>query len=231
MLSQTLAKEFQKQLASEPFFGSWLKEKPRAYWKRSTDLHLSIDLQLDKWWDKDGGKIAVNLGCGHRWTIPTLGWQEEGMDYSSMRLSPEENTDHWWQIRSESDITCFSTDFVSLLQASGIPWFDKVATKEGFLGWYSTIYPHSSTLPYILEIHGRSALIRHLCEWLESAPSGIDRQLKWLVDVGVITADFSHRLRLASIQSVTDYQARIPRLIAEIKEIEQGGDGDAEEAV
>lgn len=206
------------QLASVPFFSHWGNENPRLYWLRGVDVNLGIDLQLDKWWAKNGGKVAVNLWCGHRWSVPIMGWLDDGVDYWNTRLSPQENRDHWWTIESEEDVVRFSKDFEHLLQGRAIPWFNRVKTKEGFLDWYSTVYPESMGFPYVLEVFGMPTLIQRVCTWLESTPPGIDRQLKWMVEVGVISEDLSQRLKLASIQSISDYQERIPKLIEELKQ-------------
>ncbi len=202
MLKQALTNVFRNSLQSEAFFAGWQKEKPREYWSRGDGVHLGIELQLDKWWQKAGGNIAINLWCGHRWSIPTLGWVDRGVDYGNVRLSPRENCDHWWQIRSDSNVEEFAAEFDRLLLSHAIPWFQKVTTKEGYMGWYAGVFSRPSTLPYLLELHGRRAALEAACEWLWTSPRGIERTLNWLESVSMMSSDLARRFQLASIQSL-----------------------------
>jgi len=214
-LTDAISKSFRASLEQTPFFSDWQLTSPREYRKQGGEVHLRIDLQLDKWWQETGGKIAVNLWCGHRWTIPTLGWLENGVDYRNTRLSPHEGQDHWWQINSANQVTEFEIDLHCLLAERGVSWFELVSTKQGFLDWYSSVSPGPATLPYVLELHGRAVTARRVRDWLATAPRGVDRYLGWLVKVGILSDDLSKRISLASIQSEDTYRKRVLELIEE----------------
>lgn len=166
-----------------------------------------------------GGEIAVNLWVAHRWNEPgTVSGAAGDFDYVSCRLSPIENTDHWWKIFSEADVRTFAASLDSLLNERGKPWYEKVATKEGFLSWYRSVYPTSYLFPQILEVYGASELRNEVSEWLGGAPRGIEATLDWLVKAEVISADLSSRLRLASLQAAEEYRDRLPELIRSLNE-------------
>jgi hypothetical protein len=215
-LTPSLTKEFRATVAAMPFFRDWEQTSPREYRSEDNDVRLRIDLQLDKWWQKSGGMVAVNLWCGHKWNVPTLGWLDEGFDYSDARLSPRENQDHWWQIQSDADVQQFGIDVERLLFERGVPWFEKVSSKEGFLAWYASANPQPATFPYVLEIYGPTKTKQRVRDWLATAPPGIDRYLKWLVKAGIISHELSERIHDSSIQAAATYRHEIQTLLREI---------------
>jgi len=219
MFSRSLARVFQEALAREPFFEDWEKEKPREYWSRSGERAQGIDLQFDKWWEKTGGKVAVNLWVGHRWSTPSWAWREDGVEYANHRLSPTDG-DHWWTIRSEDQVTAFRENLTSLLPAKAVPWFRQVATKNGYLAWVLENNPAPAGFPYILELQGEDAAKQQISNWLLELPSGIQSITQWMTEAGLASPDLSRRIWLASIQSVDQYRARIPALAQELM---QGG--------
>ncbi len=226
-LTNSISKAFKESLEGMPFFKDWQQTSSREYRKHDVaGVHLRIDLQFDKWWQKTGGKIAVNLWCGHRWAVPTLGWSEGGVDYCSTRLSPRDNHDHWWQIHSTGQVQEFKVDLQSLLSKRGLPWFERVATKQGFLEWYSSVFPEPASFPYVLEVRGHLVASDRVRNWLATAPRGIDRHLAWMVQVGILSDDLSQRIRLASIQAESDYRKRLEQLIQEIKQTRCSEPGD-----
>ncbi len=226
-LTTAISKSFRERLDGMPFFKDWEQTGPREYRKSNSEAHLRIDLQLDKWWQKTGGKVAVNLWCGHHWAIPTLGRLADEVAYASTRLSPRDNHDYWWQISSPGQVQEFAADVQRLLSERGIPWFAKVATKRGFLEWYASVFPEPATFPYLLELDGRLATVGRVRRWLATAPRGIDRHLAWFVQVGILSEDLSRRLRLASIQAEPVYKQQLESLI---QEIEQDGSGNSHRA-
>jgi len=172
---------------------------------------LGIDLQLGKWWEKSGGKIAVNLTCGHRWSFPY--GVKNSFCYETIRLSPNERQDYWWNIYSSNDIALFEAELNSLIPDCGIPWLEKVSNKAGFLDWFSSVSSDSNVFPFILELKGRGALLDLLVDWLDTLPRGIDRELEWLVDVKVIDIEFAQKIRMASIQAENCYKERLCEII------------------
>lgn len=222
MLSRLLAKSFQVTVAQHAFFDDWERTKPREFWKRTVDLRLGIDLQLDKWWDKQkGGKAAVNLWCGHRWSVPPIppAWlDEDGFSSDNIRLTSEieRETDHWWPIASESDLSEFQLGFSAMLDGGGIPWLRKVSSKEGFVQWIAGSWRQHVPFPYALELYGRDELRKRVKAWLVTAPTRIEQDLQWLVEIGMISPDVSQRLWLASIQPEDVCKARMVGLIEEI---------------
>lgn len=219
MFTKGLNRVFKERLAEQHYFDQWQREKSRELWKRDVEYSLGIDLQLGKWWGEKGGEVAVNLWCGHRWTVPSKRLSNnDDIDYFSSRLGPIQNQDHWWKIATETDIEALSVELASLLSSRATPWFDKVSTKTGFLDWCSSVYPESFCFPYILEVHGASALKESVCHWLTSAPRGIEQHLDWLLEFEIVSPEIASRLRKASIQAAETYRASLPELIKKIEQ-------------
>lgn len=214
-LTNAISKSFRASVERIPFFKDWKQTNPREYRKQDGEVHLRIDLQLDKWWQATGGKVVVNLWCGHHWTIPTFGWSEDGVDYRNTRLGPHENQDDWWQVGSAKQVTEFEVDLHRLLAERGVSWFELVSTKPGFLTWYSSVFPEPATFPYLLELQGRAVTMGRVRAWLATTPRGVERYLAWLVKVGILSDDLSKRIRLASIQAEGTYRKRVLELIQE----------------
>ena len=57
-----------------------------------------------------------------------------------------------------------------------------------------------------------------VCHWLSSAPRGMEQQLDWLIEFGVVSLELASRLRKTSIQAAETYRSRLPVLIKEIEQ-------------
>jgi hypothetical protein len=220
MISRKLNKAFKGALCQLEYFSQWQKEKPKEFWNRD-DVHaLGVDLQLEKYWEQTGGKIAVNLFCGHKWEAPQIfpGWVSNDLFYSSVRLSKDMKQDHWWTVHNEQEIEIFAQDLKRLLVSNAVPWFEKVKTKEGFLEWYSTVNTMHACFPFILEISGVEGLRKKLIDWLWTYPRNIERTLDWLVGVDVISQNLSSEIRIASMQEVSRHKELMNPIIMKFEQ-------------
>ena len=213
-----LNKSFHQVVTSFDYFRHWTKEKPREYWHRSPEYVQGIYLQIDKYWETNGGKFAINLCMGHKWSVPNIGSGRSGeIEIISTRLSEKMTGDAWWSVYDERQLENAITEVKDLVHLNAIPWFEEVNNKLGYLEWQLSTYGQYSFLRDQLEVYGTDVFRGKICEWLMTYPRGIERTLEWLVLVGIITADVSARLRLASIQAIDDYREMVPSLLSEIQ--------------
>jgi hypothetical protein len=211
-----LAVQFGDQIESHEFFVGWTRENPREFRRHQDTTFRSIDLQLDKWWDKSGGKIRVNMRLSHDWQYGSDTPIDEVYD-EFLPLTHQVGNDRWWPIHSDDCIERFSSDLKTLLSDVAIPWFTTVATKEGYYTWLDSTPEHEPTFYQHLELRGIERLRREVAAWLGTLPRQIDNQLEWLVKHDLMNTDLSKRIRLASLQEVSTYKDRIEPLIAETR--------------
>lgn len=214
-----LNKSFHQVVTSFDYLRHWTKEKPREYWHRTPENVRGIYLQIDKYWETDGGKFAVNLCAGHKWSVANIGAGRSGeIEIISTRLSEKMTGDAWWSVYDERQLETAIAEVKDLIHQNAIPWFEKVNNKVGCLEWQLATYGQYTFLRNQLEVYGADVFRGKICEWLKTYPRGIERTLEWLVLVAIITSDVSERMRLASIQALDDYREMVPSLISEIQQ-------------
>ncbi|QWV92153.1 DUF4304 domain-containing protein [Geomonas oryzisoli] len=214
-----LNRSFQEAISSQGYFRGWAKEKPREYWQRTPEHVQGIELQVDKYWDTAGGKFAINLWNGHRWSVPSIGSGRCGeIETFYTRLSDKMTGDAWWSVNNETELEAAMKEIKKLLQKNAIPWFERVWNKVGALEWRMETYGEYSFFREYLEIYGTDAFYEKIREWLSTCPRGIEAILEWLVIVGVISADVAGRIRLASFQTTDGYREEILTLLPEIQQ-------------
>jgi hypothetical protein len=212
-----LNQSFQQAVISLDYFQPWTKETPREYWYRTPERAQGIELQIDKYWKTIGGKFAVNLWNGHRWSVPSIGFGRCGeIETFCTRLSERMIGNAWWSVTDETELEVAMTEVKQLLLENAIPWFKRVSDKVGALEWRMEIYGKHSFFREYLEIYGADALREQIREWLSTCPRGIEATLEWLVIVGIIPTDVAGRLRLASIQARNDYFEDVLTLLSGI---------------
>jgi len=218
MLTKQLNKAFKKTITGNEFFSNWIPKGSRAFVDKQDKLLREIDLQLDKYWERNRGSVAINITCAHKLDVPLIGWAEEGFDRTSIRLTPEDKTDFWWNIATEESIERFVDEFKALLSSKAIPWFKSVETIEGFLSLDIWSKGRIALFPYQLQYLGKTQFQGEFIHWLKTLPRKADGTFKWATDAGLISESICNDLIEASRQMKTNYEARLPIIIKAIKQ-------------
>ena len=177
-----------------------------------------INLDLDKWWEQDGGNISVSLSCGHKWDYPVQTWSDDGLDYYDISLGPELGEQHMWSVFSDEDISKIESELAELIPSLAIPWFERVSTKKGFVDWFRGVYSRDACFRYTLDAEGPAALMRDVLAWLSTLPRRIDDDLTWLATVDIISQDLAADIRMASMQTEDTYRERLELIKKDIEQ-------------
>jgi hypothetical protein len=112
------------------------------YHRLRQDQYQLIDVQRDKWWTKQCGKFAINLGV----YIPKLmeitgrpiieGVPPGGNWPISERLGVlATGRDVWWEIRETTDTQQLGDELTALWHKFASPWFEKLDDPKTLREW------------------------------------------------------------------------------------------------
>ncbi|MFK5924431.1 MAG: hypothetical protein QM496_19820 [Verrucomicrobiota bacterium] len=210
-------KAFADIVSANSYFSDWSPKGTRVFTNEQDKVRREIDLQVDKYWEKTGGAVAVNLSCAHKLDVPPLGWTEGGFDNTFIRLAPLQKSDYWWKINSEESIEAFKEEFEQLLCEIAVPWFDSAKTINGILSLEVWTKGKLALFPYQLQSLGKVKFQSEFFKWIKTLPRQEDNVFKWAVEAGVIDANDCNQLIEASRQMKTRYEDRVSNILAGIK--------------
>jgi hypothetical protein len=197
----------------------------RRFIRVSERCQAEVSVYRDKWWSKDGGTIHAEAFClvndyqvaisgvSQDWTKPDYSLPLHHFQYGLCRhFAPLQET-----ISSPDDCKRLGDVLLGWLLSHAIPWvlrFEQPEAVESFLEREESF----SSLAIYLASSGQLERARaSVAQFLARLPRGIEKQLAQFQERGLISAAEADALKLASIQSNTDYQQAVHSWLAEQK--------------
>ncbi len=191
----------------------------RRYYRRTAATECEVSVYVDKWWEKSGGRIHVELyclvdhvqkrlgGCEQSWIDPDYARPLCHFQYRAGRHS----TDTQYEVFSQDDARAFGTSLLRFLLADGLPWFERFQSEQGVLDYLREQGNHA----WLAELHAhrgeaQSARVSFR-EFMRACPRNVEEVLNRMVAAGVINESEAAALRLASLQEETEYHNRVKR--------------------
>jgi hypothetical protein len=199
-------------------------ESFRRYYRATSYSEREIQVYRDKYWTKGGGKAYVELFCLIPEVQRVLGGVEQSWlkpDYSKpiicfqFRTSPNA-TEPMWEIRTPEDVAVFETNLGRWLTSEGLPWLNRLDTREGLLDYLARAGDHIYLARLRAHWGQRETAMQHVAAYLKTLPRQIERQLQSLTDAGLLSKDDQTFLLKASIQVDEEYRRRVQAWLKEI---------------
>jgi hypothetical protein len=204
-----------KSLLEElPYFSGYSLSKSREL-SLETDLcKIILEAQPSKWWEKDGGEIAVNILIGLKWKDESLNTYV-GMNFQSYRLSRDCIDDQWWEIYSDDDVERFKSELITLLNSCGIPLIQQCSTYEGTYVWMLEHDIPGTAMKQSLELYGLEGLKSYVINWLQSFPRRAEDTFAWIENTGCFQKGEMEAMKKKSWQAKDIYEAYIKEWTAQ----------------
>ena len=185
----------------------------RRYYRRTPAAECEVSVYRDKWWDKSGGHIHLELhclvdevqqllgGCSQSWLEPDYTQPLQHFQYSLGHGAERCG----WKISSVDDIVALSAGLQDFLLVHALRWFDQLASRDGVIGYLKDQGAYASLAEFHARLDDKSQALRFLSEFLLEYPRDIERVLETMVSVGVISEEENRVLLRGSLQHQDDY--------------------------
>jgi hypothetical protein len=195
----------------------------RRYYMATAYAEREIQVYRDKYWTKDGGKVYIELYCLIPEVQQLLGGVEQSWlnpDYSKPIICFQYRTsvdadETLWEICTPGDIAAFEMELRRWLTSEGLPWLNRLDSREGLLGYLARDGDHIYLARLLAHWGRREAAMRHMTAFLNALPRQIERPLQSLTDAGLLTTDDQALLLKASIQNDEEYRRRVQTWLKE----------------
>ncbi|MDH3452357.1 MAG: hypothetical protein OEN20_08050 [Gammaproteobacteria bacterium] len=185
----------------------------RRYYRKAHAVECEISVYRDKWWNKSGGSIFLELycleqevqqllgGCPQSWLRPDYAQPLRHFQYSLGRSA----TRNEWKISSADDVAAFGPGLQDFLLAEGLHWFAQFDSREGVIGYLQRERAHAT----LAELHARlgndAQALQAFNDFLHEYPRDIETELYKMASVGIIDDQECRVLLRGSLQKQSDY--------------------------
>ena len=123
------------------------RKMSRLFSRQTNDIYHVVDFQASQFNDPDDASFTVNVGVTHPGLHETYcgrpfptnpGTAVHAISIRLGRLIPSQQTDLWWDVSPDTDVTALGESIASLLRAHALPFLDTFGSVTDVLDALST---------------------------------------------------------------------------------------------
>jgi hypothetical protein len=221
-LNQSLSKAIECIMQALPAYRSFSRLKSSApvvcrYVDTTAWYQREVCFYRDKWWNKEGGKLYVELYCLVNDVQLLLSGKPQQLakpDYAiplkSFQYRVASDSGHGeWSIHSMEDVAAFESKVTSWLEERALSWFEQFTSMPGVIQYMQSFgYWHSLAL--LQAARGeRAEAEAAMLAWLHTLPRQIDAPLDELTRANLLSVEAHKMLSRAALQEESRYRSAV----------------------